>query len=94
MNIDIEISLYHIVCGFNIDKSEFDFVNIIIELISFAIYKSKMIYNQTRKITPSNLLFSHEIAKLYDILSNTKVKTKYKMMINELQEFKTYWNIK
>ena len=94
MNNDFEISLYHIVCGWNIDRSEFDFVNILIELASFAVYKSKMIYNQTQKNVPNIVLFTQEFKKLDDILSNTKMKTKYQISKKELHEFKVYWSIK
>ena len=46
---NFHISLEKIISGWNIDNSNFTFVNILIELASFSVYKSRIIYYDTQK---------------------------------------------
>ena len=66
------LSLDKIICGWNIDNKDYTFANILIDLAAFAIYKSKMIYNETNKSNSISVLFMIEIKKLDEIIQNSK----------------------
>ena len=88
------ITLDKIICGWNIEKHEYNFANILIELASFAIYKSELIYNDTNKVTPIIVLFTLEIKKLDEIISNSTRKLRVNVDEQKLYNCKVYWNIK
>ena len=44
-----EISLEKIICGWNSHHSKSNFVNVLIELAYYAVYKSRIIYFETKK---------------------------------------------
>ena len=75
------ISLNKIILGWNIDDKYFTMTNILIELAAFAIYKSKMIYSDTNKLTPIEIIFITEIKKLDDVIN--KSSKKHKVYINK-----------
>ena len=89
-----KISIEKIICGWNIHNSTFTFANILIELASFAVYKSRIIYNDTNKITPISILFMLEITKIDEIISNSKRKLRVKVEKQDLDYCKIYWNNK
>ena len=60
-NQNLNVLLKHIIGGWNIEMKEYCFINILIEVASFTIYKLKMIYTQTNKIIPNTVLFMQEI---------------------------------
>ncbi len=91
---NFEITLRKIICGWNIDSSIYDFVNVLIQLATFAIYKSKMIYNETKKYVLPKIHFMHEINNLYEMIDNSSRKIKQKVDLNDLYNCKIYWNIK
>ena len=66
------ISLEYVICGWKINNSEFDIANVIIILACYAIYKFRMIYNETKKEIPIFHLFYLEVKKLNDLLANSK----------------------
>ena len=88
------ISLEYIICGWNIDRKEYTFANILIDLASFAIYKSKVIFNETNKLDSINVLFMIEIKKLDEIFQNSKKICKVKIDQKHLHDCKIYWNVK
>ena len=90
---DFEITLKHIIGGWNIENKEYHFINTMIDIASFTIYKSKMIYNQTNKNIPCSLLFIQEIKKLDEILSYAKSKPYIKVNQKDLDTCKIFWNI-
>ena len=92
-NENLDISLKHVIGGWNIENKEYYFINILIEIASFAIYKSKMIYNQTNKNMPNTLLFIQELKKLDEISSKAKLKPNFKINKKDLETCKIFWNI-
>ena len=92
-NENFDIALKHIIGGWNIENKEYYIINILIEIASFTIYKSKMIYNQTNKAIPNTLLFIQDIKKLDQILSASKMKTYLKVNNEDLNSCKIFWNI-
>ena len=58
--------------GWNIDNSNFTFVNILIELVSFCVYKSRIIYYDTKNAIPIPILFMLEMKKIEEIITVSK----------------------
>lgn len=88
------ITLDKIICGWNIDKKKYTFANILIEIASFAIYKSKMIFNETNKLNSVNVIFMIELKKLDEIIQNSQKATNVEIDKKHLQDCKVYWNVK
>ena len=92
-NENLRITLKQIIGGWKIEIKEYYFINILLEISSFTIYKSKMIYNQTNKSIPNTKLFIQEIKKLDDILSATKPKPYFKINKKDLDTCEIFWNV-
>ena len=91
---NFNINLPIIICGWNISDKNFKFANVLIQLASFAIYKSKMIYNVTKKIIPIKILFKMEIKHLDEITSNCTRISKKIISKDKLSHCKIFWNVK
>ena len=82
-----------IISGWNIENSNFTFANILIELASYAVYKSRIIYYDTKKSIPISTLFVSEIKKIGEIITMSKQKRRVKVDKQNLNNCKVYWNI-
>ena len=56
-NSKFQISLKKIIYGWNIHNSKFNFVNVFIELASYAVYKSRIIHDTKKSNTCFNLVY-------------------------------------
>ena len=83
-----------IICGWNSPNAKFNFANILIELASYAVYKSRIIYYDTKKIIPISILFMFEIKKIDEIITNSKRHISIKIKQQDIEHCKVYWNIK
>ena len=82
----LDVSLEHIIYGWNIRNLNFDFVNLLLIIASFSIYKARIRYIATNIFTPILRLFNNEIERLNEIITNTE---KVPKIINEN---KTAWD--
>ena len=83
-----------IISRWNIDNSNFTFVNISIELASFSVYKPCIIYYNTKnKSTPVSNLFILEIKKIEEIITVSKKTLRVKVNKQDLDNCKVFWNI-
>ncbi len=82
----LNVSLEHIIYGWNIRDLNFDFVNLLIVIATFSIYKARVRYNETNIFNPISRLFSSEIERLNEIIINTGNVPKI------INENKTAWN--
>ena len=69
---DFDISLEHIIFGYNIDKKNCTFVNFLLIIASFSVYKARIRSSETNIFLPISLFFNSEIKRLNDIFKNTK----------------------
>ena len=72
--VDIDINLEKIICGWNLENNKYDVVNVLIILASFAVYKARLIYSDTKQFIPIFNLFKIEIKRLDETFTNTKKK--------------------
>ena len=70
------ISLDKIIFGWNIENVKYTFANILIELASYSVYKSRIIYYDTKNSLPISIFFVLEIKK--DRRNYYKVREKIK----------------
>ena len=86
-------SLSTIIGGLNVMNKSFYLVNVLIEFVTFSIYKSKMVYNQTEKQIPNTLIFRQELKKLDQILCNSNQNKRIKIKEKEWSDCKVYWTV-
>jgi hypothetical protein len=88
-----KISLDKIICGWHIQDRDYNLANLLIILASFSIYKTRMIYNETKKFVPISSLFILEMKKIDQIISKTTKKLRICIDPEKWLSCKTYWNI-
>ena len=78
----------------SIDNSNFTFVNILVELASFSVYKSRMMYYDTKNSIPISIYFMLEIKKkIEEIITMSKKILRVKVNKQDLNNCKVFWNI-
>ena len=85
-NLYLNISLEHIIYGWNIENANFGCVNLLLIIASFSVYKAKIRHSKTDTFTPISLVFIFEMKRLKEILSNTEKVPK------AILENKKHWN--
>ena len=91
---NFNITLEKVICGWNIQNSDFYFANKLIEIATFAVYKSRLIFYDTKKVIPISILFMYEIKKIDQIISFSNRRVKVTIEKKDLENCKIYWNIK
>ena len=69
---DFDISLEHIIFGYNIEKKNVFFKNFLLIIASFSVYKARIRCSETNTFPLFSLFFNSEINRLNDIFKNTK----------------------
>ena len=69
--IHFNLSLENIIYGWNIDKSTCAFVNFLIIIALYSVYKARIRFNETNIFSPIWSIFNLEIKWLNDIFKNT-----------------------
>ena len=92
-DFNFQISLEKIISGWNIDNSNFTFVNILIELASFSVYKYRIIYYDTKNQHQFQFCSFLEIKKIEEIITMSKKILRVKVNKQDLDNCKVFWNI-
>ena len=88
-----EMNLKIIICGWDIDSTQKQLANILIIYACFSIYKSRIIHNDSGRIIPIQILFTEEIKRIDQILSNSKRKLRIPIDKDKWNYCKVFWNV-